>query len=123
MRISDWSSDVCSSDLIENLELPQLNAITSSLIIRGNKQLKAIKNLQNLYFVNGSLTITGNPLLTDLSGLLGLKLFKGTLAITDNTSLGENQPCSSNEVGFCVIKYLMQSGRSEEHTSELQSLM
>src|SRR5690606_8791487 len=83
---------------------------TSSLIIRGNERLKAISDLHQLYFVNGSLTIAGNPLLTDISGLLGLKLFKGTLVVTGNASLGENMPCGSNETGFCVIKYLMQSG-------------
>src|SRR3546814_12976781 len=31
MRISDWSSDVCSSDLAEQLELPRPSAAASSI--------------------------------------------------------------------------------------------
>src|SRR5690606_3767481 len=95
---------------IEFLDIPRLNAVTAALTIRDNKHLKAIRDLGNLYFMNGTLTITRNPQLTDISGLLGLKLFKGTLAVTDNVTLGENEPCASNDIGFCVIKYLMQSG-------------
>ena len=94
---------------IENLSMPQLNAITVSISIRGNKKLIALNGLDNLKFVNGSFVIEDNDVLTDISGLLGLELFKGSLSVTDNAVLGENLPCVSNETGFCVIKYLLEN--------------
>src|SRR3546814_1009123 len=41
MRISDWSSDVCSSDLERCASLPQWNAVTyqKRCIARGRRQL------------------------------------------------------------------------------------
>jgi len=95
---------------IQQLEISSLNAITGALRIKGNEKLEAIDGLKNLYFVNGTITISDNPELKDISGLLNLKVFKGSLSISGNASLGENLPCASHDQGFCVLKYLMESG-------------
>src|SRR3546814_8251508 len=90
MRISDWSSDVCSSDLAtfrDGLDV----CVTS----RSNLQQVLLARLQQQAAIF-------NPLLIHAHG-----------ALVDHA------------VAFCIARY--QPGflqcRSEEHTSELQSLM
>jgi hypothetical protein len=92
---------------IVSLTMPQLSAVTLSFTIKGNNKLVDLNGLNNLKFINGPFTIEDNPSLVDISGLLGIKLFKGDLIIRNNPMLGENLPCSSTEIGFCVIKYLL----------------
>ncbi len=94
---------------IENLSIPQLTSITVSITIKGNKKMTAMDGLNKLMFVNGNFNIEDNEALTDISGLLGLKVFRGALSITGNTILGENVPCTSTDIGFCVIKNLLES--------------
>ena len=101
---------IIENTAIENLTLSNLDAITSSLTIRGNEQLTTIDGLENLKFVDGRISIEDNNSLVDISGLLGLKLFAGELSITGNKLLGENEPCVKDELGFCVVKYLVESG-------------
>src|SRR3546814_7137265 len=120
MRISDWSSDVCSSDLIR---APSSGRISRKLVTEGNlvnensTLLTTIVQLDPIYFYfdidersylsyqrlamksGGSSSLDGKSLdiavqLTDEDDFL----HKGKLDFTDNR-------------------------RSEEHTSELQSLM
>src|SRR3546814_1865368 len=102
MRISDWSSDVCSSDLEESRD--------------GGRDLRGI-------FVNASsrggksLAVTaegGEFLATDDPDVIILRLRNGTLV--------HNMP------GYSAPRVLSFEAhdlpiRSEEHTSELQSLM
>lgn len=95
---------------IGNLSLPNLNAVTGSLTIKNNSSLTKIDGIDNLKFVNGRISIENNNSLIDISGLLGLKWFAGELSIIGNKSLGENEPCMNNEIGFCVVKYLEESG-------------
>lgn len=95
---------------IVSLSLPALNAIHGSLIIKNNSQLTDLEGLVNLNFVNGRISIEDNNSLVDISGLLGIKLFTGELSITGNRALGQNEPCMNNEIGFCVVKYLVESG-------------
>src|SRR3546814_7684571 len=82
MRISDWSSDVCSSDLFEAMA-------------------------GHLFHLNGR--------------LLPAMLERGWGRIITIASSGVEQPIPnlalSNGIRMAVL------GRSEEHTSELQSLM
>lgn len=94
---------------IVSLSIPQLNAITVSFSIKGNKKLINLDGLNNLKFINGIFTIDANEVLIDISGLLGIKLFKGNLIVTNNRVLGENLPCISPNIGFCVIKYLLEN--------------
>src|SRR3546814_1035840 len=82
MRISDWSSDVCSSDLF-NYEKTTVNTsqLTGDLGFSGFRVFKAPELDRH-----------------DIVSFLGASYFRAV----DNTG---------------------QYGRSEEHTSELQSLM
>src|SRR3546814_7739815 len=50
MRISDWSSDVCSSDLDEKIlvELPKFNKLIDELTSRADKWVFIFKNLHLL---------------------------------------------------------------------------
>src|SRR3546814_2042633 len=95
MRISDWSSDVCSSDLV-----PAASAISSMDVAEYpffRKLLAAISSTLVRLSNSGSLPDSG-------------KAIAGLLSATDkNLAAGSSGlPCFN---------------RSEEHTSELQSLM
>jgi hypothetical protein len=101
--------------IIENtgliqLRMPQLNAVTQSFIIRDNDRLEEINGLDQFLFHSGPLMIQNNKVLHNISGLLGLKILKGDLTVSGNDSLGENQPCVSDTIGFCVVKTLMNNG-------------
>src|SRR3546814_3998035 len=90
MRISDWSSDVCSSDL-----RTPAGSISQSLRLRG---------------------------VTLSSHLPGTRSFVNTVDFRPFV----NQRCSSvAKISFCtpLRDRLIFQSRSEEHTSELQSLM
>src|SRR3546814_7007980 len=85
MRISDWSSDVCSSDLV-TFVVP--------------------------FSPGGSNDIVGRQLATQLSELWGQPV------------VVENRPGAGATVGSAPVAAQPADGyRSEEHTSELQSLM
>src|SRR3546814_1895332 len=95
MRISDWSSDVCSSDLlllaIARVHLPDLDDLAHSL------HVEAVA----LGFGKHVLNVFAQPLLLFLQSLDPLDIRAKLLA-----RLAADR-----------------RGRSEEHTSELQSLM
>src|SRR3546814_3707203 len=87
MRISDWSSDVCSSDLFAQVAVAALLALSC----RANVPVAALT------------TFITNPLTTPIVWVIAYKVGNWLLHI-DAMTYG--QPL-----------------RSEEHTSELQSLM
>src|SRR3546814_6807106 len=87
MRISDWSSDVCSSDLRRGQALPELGR-------RGHVQ--------------------GNPFAVRTLHHIGLR--DAGPAERTHDLIGGKQVLEGVEVE-------VRHGRSEEHTSELQSLM
>src|SRR3546814_9388199 len=91
MRISDWSSDVCSSDL----ENGKLTGTVAKPIVDSAAKEKA---------------------LVDSAAALGIPLTQ-TLAIGD----GANDLPMIRKAGLGVA--YRAKPRSEEHTSELQSLM
>src|SRR3546814_1247096 len=106
MRISDWSSDVCSSDL--TLWLPR------AYLARGVGMLTIGSAIGN-----GAGALISGPLL-DLNGMLGLAGWQWIFLITGAIPV----------IGGIVILRYMRDGiddatflRSEEHTSELPSLM
>lgn len=94
---------------LTDINLPNLSAVTVSFVIQNNDHLTDIAHLGNFKFHSGNMLIQNNKVLTNISGFLHLKIFKGELTIADNISLGENQPCSFDSVGFCVIKYLLNN--------------
>src|SRR3546814_2445492 len=102
MRISDWSSDVCSSDLVPEQRLHQ------RLLRAGDRTARARP-------------ADGDPALADGSpgrrlGRLPVRTFR-----TQHLDLGGQAPgrCRGDE----QPRLGQPATRSEEHTSELQSLM
>src|SRR3546814_2156031 len=113
MRISDWSSDVCSSDLVAAgrggpRDLAQLRAG-----LEGAAELK--RSLQ---------AMADRPsLLDDTLGRFGAH---GTLTDLLSRALVAEPPVDSSAGGFIAQGYdaaLDELRRSEEHTSALQSLI
>src|SRR3546814_2944840 len=104
MRISDWSSDVCSSDLALVLThfLPRLGIVLTSFLTRGTI---ATVSIQNAGIGLGH----RDSRCHQASGDCGEhEFFHWYLLVMGN----------SKPKRFCVNPV-----RSEEHTSELQSLM
>src|SRR3546814_4173437 len=97
MRISDWSSDVCSSDL--DLVPEEGDAPGGVLIVRGEKLDRVAAHAERPALEGGlvAFVLEGDQPPDDLARVVRLPL-------------GEAER-------HCRI------GRSEEHTSELQSLM
>src|SRR3546814_4463171 len=95
MRISDWSSDVCSSDLLHQLLALGLGAGLAQLVAHRHALFLQLQGGQHLLHRLGA----------DhrLEGVLAELLLGG-----EELFLGQQ---------------LMHLQRSEEHTSELQSLM
>src|SRR3546814_5513423 len=120
-RISDWSSDVCSSDLAGVLD----DAVSGGLVVvlRGpvGKRLgQALDRLDHLV-----------PLATDPAGRLdgrvghldrgtqpGQQFLVGVLRVVHLDLLGVASLAYETSLPYCTAGW-----RSEEHTSELQSLM
>src|SRR3546814_1723486 len=102
MRISDWSSDVCSSDL-------------------GGEQLMVLSSAQVR-------TVSGGraPQASRSSGYTGTyRLLVRGKNINQNTLLATDYLNHFNEIIMLLemLPSMPECYRSEEHTSELQSLM
>src|SRR3546814_1069028 len=109
MRISDWSSDVCSSDLhaAHEIDLPALE---------GLRQQRVVGVVQT---VAGDLEGGGKglPVLVDQQAD---ELGKGDRRM----SVVELDRDGLRQLGdIVVLRQVAAQDRSEEHTSELQSLM
>src|SRR3546814_1731470 len=122
MRISDWSSDVCSSDLIDLL-------INNAGLALADAPTPAAELNQWKTMIETN--ITGLVSLTHAL-LPGLIARRG--AIINISSVAANYPYAAGhayggtkafvrQFSLCLRSDLHGKGRSEEHTSELQSLM
>src|SRR3546814_1814078 len=103
MRISDWSSDVCSSDLVHN----KLQAATALLPQEVQRQgVTVAKSAASFLLITAIYSEDGTHTANDLSDYIVSQI---------------QDPVSRiNGVGELQI---FGTQRSEEHTSELQSLM
>src|SRR3546814_6523939 len=99
MRISDWSSDVCSSDLRQTIRLPVL---TSSW------QTVPLRYVAGADAKDATFEVTG-------TGSGRFRVGVASLMPADNIH--------GWRADTVAILKSLRSGRSEEHTSELQSLM
>src|SRR3546814_8912854 len=110
MRISDWSSDVCSSDL-----MPISERILRERQARYDRRIAEAKvNVPEGDYCYGN---TGRMIATTLPG--GAKATVPEAKLCPYWKRRGDKPEHAN--GYCR---LMKAGdRSEEHTSELQSLM
>src|SRR3546814_6422773 len=102
MRISDWSSDVCSSDLS-----------TCQRAIRSNSQKLCVLVAAAILRKPRLTPSASNTFIRPIRSLQGAPVRRCVNA-------SENPVRSSTSSNRSVI---LAGGRSEEHTSELQSLM
>src|SRR3546814_2007240 len=126
MRISDWSSDVCSSDLSIKLELAQyremaafaqfgsdLDASTQRLLNRGARLTELLKQAQFSPMPFEEQTVS---------------IFAGTSGYIDDVPVDavtryEAAMLADMRANHAGVLKDIRDKRSEEHTSELQSLM
>src|SRR3546814_7728449 len=107
MRISDWSSDVCSSDLFQELaHLAQLDLVVAFIGDRAELDLLDLDLLGLLLGLVGLLLLV-EPELAEVHDLADRRIGVGL-------DLDQVEPGLFGQ---------LQGLRSEEHTSELQSLM
>src|SRR3546814_5606548 len=106
MRISDWSSDVCSSDLHDG---------------RGRHQHALIGEPVGL-FIAGIAVVPFDPAPVDLVSLRGSIERLPQILVLDRLPVG-SLPATRLPVRHPLCQALHDVDRSEEHTSELQSLM
>src|SRR3546814_1020576 len=110
MRISDWSSDVCSSDLYRN-DLP-----AAAFVSGGGRHL-----LDAQYLPGACAGPPGKILRTQHAQRL-MGLWTNSPAADVCLPMDWSETVLNVEFGFGPVAD-SQAGRSEEHTSELQSLM
>src|SRR3546814_5372371 len=104
MRISDWSSDVCSSDLIGDLQ--------RGMALAAPDTLAASEWL--------TLSIRAVDAAPPLKNGRRLKALLGTAEIDVRLRLLDRDVLEAGQRGYAQLHCTQ---RSEEHTSELQSLM
>src|SRR3546814_4560905 len=103
MRISDWSSDVCSSDLLETAQFTA-------------KEAGATLSVES---INPNITDVTAPMLKIRAAnpdviILTTYARPATLIVKKAHELGMKMP---------IVLAVTGTARSEEHTSELQSLI
>src|SRR3546814_10372702 len=109
MRISDWSSDVCSSDLVA--------AGKADAVLASRAQIE-----EGLHR-GGSLTVRKGPLpaFTSPGWDIGMAVRENSRTLGDAVEEIVSAMAASGEMKALFTTYGVE--RSEEHTSELQSLM
>src|SRR3546814_2846116 len=125
MRISDWSSDVCSSDLLELAARAVAEECTAT---EGERlaHLGTVEVVRDLEVIRRNL---GEPQISfvglsygTLIGLLWADAFPTSVRAMVLDGVSDPAAVSSAMASTQVVA-LEDAFRSEEHTSELQSLM
>src|SRR3546814_7741178 len=108
MRISDWSSDVCSSDLCKK----NYSTLAIEFCLCGQARLPRwpIRSPQRRAMATGRTSITGPALAMRRCKRTLLAVVGDAVRLVD---LADDVP----------VRLVVDRDRSEEHTSELQSLM
>src|SRR3546814_7994181 len=101
MRISDWSSDVCSSDLRGRGDQQRLVRVQ-----RPERPLARYELAQR-----------------EAAGARALEQARLVVAVEQEHRVGRLREPQLRQFGVCVGVRHLDAVRSEEHTSELQSLM
>src|SRR3546814_6706931 len=123
MRISDWSSDVCSSDLKDTkgkqrLVITDLEGVSHEFLIPKEKQVL----VHDGQVVNkGEMIVDGPADPHDILRLQGIERL-ASYVVNEVQDVYRLQGVKINDKHIEVIVRQMLR-RSEEHTSELQSLM
>src|SRR3546814_3179565 len=118
MRISDWSSDVCSSDLVRRLVVPRRRDARAEADVATQ-----VEPVRDMLEIAHDLRLTGialgpGPLLLEFVG--EGKGIVVALGIAARAGIAVPVPSAAHTVGRFQD---LRRQRSEEHTSELQSLM
>src|SRR3546814_4914278 len=116
MRISDWSSDVCSSDLrlrLLSAAPAEVKASTDPLMQAAARLLPAALREEDADKQLAGELLRLRP--SYMKGLIGYRESQGRAVYPDANS--------TLRVAFGNVIDLHPRDRSEEHTSELQSLM
>src|SRR3546814_5346817 len=120
MRISDWSSDVCSSDLSHEA-WARLSA--------SNPKAGALLHLLAARVGDNNAVVVSHKTLAELLGVRSITTIMTaiTALVSGNwievRRIGENGTVNAYVLNDRVVWSGPREGRSEEHTSELQSIM
>src|SRR3546814_3366063 len=117
MRISDWSSDVCSSDL----ELSR-NLVFQALC-GGERDLASGRDLHRFARARIASRAGRRRFDAEFSEAVDVDLFTGGGRVADRSDHAVDELASIGFADVLVFGDLLCEFRSEEHTSELQSLM
>src|SRR3546814_2516535 len=120
MRISDWSSDVCSSDLIGLVAVAAASPVASQKLSTNQVELDPL-----YYFYRQLLWVgVGVPIMLVISMLPRVQARRFSIFLTVLlTVLLMLVPIIGTTVNGATRWLGSDAFRSEEHTSELQSLM
>src|SRR3546814_3452304 len=113
MRISDWSSDVCSSDLLQNLDA--IDVVEAERQHRGRDEIDIVDIDAGGRIVVHRIIIQADAANADIRDAVGHDI----LDLHIRRDGGE----VDNRLGSGGFEIVAAQHRSEEHTSELQSLM
>src|SRR3546814_10045456 len=127
MRISDWSSDVCSSDLPQAYQRPDGAPGAAARGPVGTASEVKLVSFNTAETGNATRVAKGNTTYTDSVNYLPPNSFaRAKVIVGVDASAGVNSQTDPLPVVLRVTgpaRSVYQNGRSEEHTSELQSLM
>src|SRR3546814_7560284 len=125
MRISDWSSDVCSSDLDVLQAQPDQLAINPA----GKSRVKPARPDATARFVLDSegvldelADVAAEPIIDRAKDVFPFRLIARRMRDV-NGSIGMHTPAIRKRNPYNPLHINPDDMRSEEHTSELQSLM
>src|SRR3546814_6718022 len=119
MRISDWSSDVCSSDLLGHIQ------VEGDGLFLGDVSATINVNADQIVSATGSLTVQASGA-GGTAGTAAVNVNGGTFGALGNVSIiGDSalDAATGDATGGSASLSITGGGRSEEHTSELQSLL
>src|SRR3546814_8201256 len=114
MRISDWSSDVCSSDLVAGDFLHRQEAVTVAAVLDEGGLERGLEA--------GDLALVDVRLGLFFRRLLDVDVVQG-LAIDGRHAQLFCLRSVDQHAFHCCVPRALEPRRSEEHTDELQSLM
>src|SRR3546814_7082620 len=123
MRISDWSSDVCSSDLVREIGVAQVLVLVLAVVVRRRQPEAALPGERDL--PRRVLEIRAGAEAETLAFALGERIAEpgddvgGVVELRDRCEVRLDRV----EAGLVDRRLVHARARSEEHTSELQSLM
>src|SRR3546814_5035501 len=125
MRISDWSSDVCSSDLLAAVGIDRSNVGSGVLgASDGTVYLLAQRQLRWLAWTSAALAVAGViGYAVAMGGLTGFAVLSGSVADVEPVRRDGMPLLALFWSGLKAGLLTFGGTRSEEHTSEIQSLM